>query len=391
MEQESSDFIDHSGGEERWYDLFSRGARDWLRHNEKVREAVREKLPDLIANSDLIDPNGESTVRVPVKFLEHFRFRLRADGEASGVGQGEGKPGDVLAGPREKKGATSGEGGNDDGGYQFVLELKVDDIVEWLWEELKLPNLKTKSGGMADQEYVREGWNRRGVRSRLDRRRSVKEALKRRAVQADGPPFTNDDLRFRQLVVRKRPSTEAVVFFAMDVSSSMTDRDRKLAKSFFFWVVQGLRRQYSRIEPVFVAHTVKAWEFGEEEFFQVTGSGGTVASTAFNKVLEISQERYDPARFNIYVFYASDGANFRHDREDSQAALARLGPIANYLGYVETAPSGQQTLSSETSALFEELAAGDASAGSFALSSPDSVWDAIRAFFTEQAQEQNQP
>jgi len=390
MKRESSDFIDHSNGEGRWYDLFSRGARDWLRHNAKVREAVREKLPDLISNADLIQPNGESTVRVPVKFLEHFRFRLREDGEGQGVGQGEGKPGDVLAGPREKKGTTSGEGGNDDGSYQFVLELKVDDIVEWLWEELKLPNLKAKSGGLTDRDYVREGWNRRGVRSRLDRRRSVKEALKRRAVQADGPPFTNDDLRFRQLVVRKRPSTEAVVFFAMDVSSSMTERDRKLAKSFFFWVVQGLRRQYSRIEPVFVAHTVKAWEFGEEEFFQVTGSGGTVASTAFNKVLEVCQERYDPSRFNIYFFYASDGANFRHDREDAQAALSRLGPIANYLGYVETAPSGQQTLSSETSTLFEELAAGEASAGSFALSSPDSVWDAIRAFFTDQAQ-QDQP
>ena len=387
MARDSSDFIDHPHGEGRWYDLFSRGARDWLRHNEKVREAVREKLPDLISNTDLIDPNGESTVRVPVKFLEHFRFKLREDGEGNGVGQGEGKPGDVLAGPREKKGTASGEGGNDEGGYQFVLELKVDDIVEWLWEELKLPNLKMKSGGLTDKDYIREGWNRRGVRSRLDRRRSVKEALKRRAVQEDGPPFTDDDLRFRQLVVRQRPSTEAVVFFAMDVSSSMTDRDRKLAKSFFFWVVQGLRRQYSRIEPVFVAHTVKAWEFGEEEFFQVTGSGGTVASTAFNKILNICGERYDPARFNIYVFYASDGANFRHDREEAQASLAKLGPIANYLGYVETAPSGQQTLSSETSALFEELAATEASAGSFALSSPDSVWDAIRAFFTEQAEE----
>ncbi len=390
MARESSEFIDHNEGEERWYDLFSRGARDWLRHNEKVRDAVREKLPDLISNADLIDPKGASTVRVPVKFLEHFRFRLREDGQRTGAGQGEGKPGDVLAGPTEKRGTTSGEGGNEEGGYQFVLELKVDDIVEWLWEELELPNLEMKSGGLSDEDYTREGWSRRGVRSRLDRRRSLKEALKRRAVQPDGPSFTNDDLRFKQLVVRRRPSTEAVVFFAMDVSSSMTERDRKLAKSFFFWVVQGLRRQYVRIEPVFVAHTVKAWEFGEEEFFQVTGSGGTVASTAFNKILEVSDERYDPSRFNIYVFYASDGANFRHDREEAQSALSKLGAIANYVGYVETAPSGQQTLTSETSALFAELAQHDSSTGSFALSSPDSIWDAIRGFFTDQAQEQDQ-
>ena len=387
MTEGPSEFIDHPQGDRRWYDLFSRGARDWLRHNDKVRNAVRENLPDLISQTGILEPNRDSTVRVPVRFLEHFRFRLREDGQSSGVGQGEGEPGDVLAKPLQGKNGSEGEGGNDEGGYQFVLELKVDDIVEWLWEELKLPNLKVKTGGLSDDDYVREGWNRRGVRSRLDRRRSVKEALKRRAVNQDGPSFTDDDLRFRQLVVRKRPSTEAVVFFAMDVSSSMTDRDRKLAKTFFFWVVQGLRRQYARLEPVFVAHTVEAWEFGEQEFFQVTGTGGTVASTGFNKVLEITAQRYDPSRFNIYVFYASDGANFRHDREAAQGALAKLGALCNYVGYVETAPSGQQTLSSETSALFEELATTDAPSGSYALSGADSVWEAIRAFFNRQAAE----
>ena len=105
--------------------------------------------------------------------------------------------------------------------------------------------------------------------------------MKRRAVQDEAPPFTNDDLRYRQLAMRRRPATEAVVYFAMDVSSSMTEDDRKLAKTFFFWVVQGLRRQYTHLEAVFIAHTVEASEFAEAEFFQVSGSGGTVVSTAF--------------------------------------------------------------------------------------------------------------
>ena len=78
---------------------------------------------------------------------------------------------------------AKGAGGNEEGGYQFILELKIDDIVDWLWEELKLPNLKVKSGAVQYDDYTREGWSRRGVRSRLDRRRSLKEALKRRAVQ----------------------------------------------------------------------------------------------------------------------------------------------------------------------------------------------------------------
>jgi uncharacterized protein len=384
MEDGSSGFVEHPGSDRQWYDLFSRGARDWLRHNDKVRAAVRERLPDLIAQTDVF-PRSDSTVQVPVRFLEHSRFRLRDPGQGEGVGQGDAKPGDLLAGPKEQR-EGKGAGGNDEGGYQFVLELKIDDIVDWLWEELKLPNLKVKSGALRNDDYTREGWSKRGVRSRLDRRRSVKEAVKRRAVQEDSPAFTDDDLRYRQLVLRQRPSTEAVVFFAMDVSSSMTDRDRRLAKTFFFWVVQGLRRQYTHIEPVFVAHTVEAWEFAESEFFQVTGSGGTVASAAFRKVLDIVSERYDPSRFNIYCFYASDGANFRHDRDAAQEALNKLGEVVNYIGYVETASSAQQALTTETSALFENLQAATGVAGRYGLSTPESVWDAIRAFFSQQAE-----
>ena len=376
----SSGFVDPSGSGRQWYDLFSRGARDWLRHNDKVRAAVRDKLPELIAGSELL-PSADRTVQVPVHFLEHARLRLRDADQSEGVGQGAANPGDQVGQPNHGT-QSKGAGGNEQGGYQFILELKIDDIVDWLWEELKLPNLKVKSGAVQYDDYTREGWSRRGVRSRLDRRRSLKEALKRRSVQQEAPPFTNDDLRYRQLALRRRPATEAVVYFAMDVSSSMTEHDRKLAKTFFFWVVQGLRRQYTHLETVFVAHTVEAWEFPEQEFFQVSGSGGTVASTAFRKVLDIATERYDPGRFNTYVFYASDGANFHNDREAAQAALAELGELANYIGYVETASVAQQPLQSETSLLFEQLEAATHAAGRHALSSPESVWDAIRAFFS---------
>ncbi len=376
----STDFVDRPGTGRQWYDLFSRGARDWLRHNDKVRSAVRDQLPELIAGSDLL-PRADSTVQVPVRFLEHARLRLRDPDETQGVGQGEGKPGDELVAPTET-GAGQGGGGDNEGGYQFVLELKIDDIVDWLWEELKLPNLKVKAGALRDEDYAREGWSRRGVRARLDRRRSLKEAIKRRSIQGQALAFTNEDLRYRQLTMRRRPATEAVVYFAMDVSSSMSERDRQLAKTFFFWVVQGLRRQYTHIEPVFVAHTVEAWEFAEAEFFEVSGTGGTVASSAFRKVLDISQQRYDPGRFNTYVFYASDGENFRHDHETAEAALAELGKFANFIGYVETASAAQQPLATETAALFEQLEAATHAAGRYALTTPESVWDAIRAFFS---------
>jgi len=374
----------------RWYDLFSRGARDWLRHNEKVRESVKKSLPDLISGPDVLTQPANRTVKVPVKFLEHYRFRLSDSDTQTGVGQGEGtKPGDVLR-PAAPGGRGDGGAGTGEGGLEFVLEFKVDDILDWLWEELELPNLEPRSADSMEQpEYVREGINRRGPRARLDRRRTVKEAVKRRAVQTDPIPFTNDDLRFRQLARRPQPMTQAAVIFILDVSSSMDDASRQLAKSFFFWALQGIRRQHTQIETAFIGHTVKAWEFSEEEFFAVRATGGTEASGAFALSLDVIKERFDPTQYNVYVFYASDGDNFAADREASRERLKDLAAVGNFLGYVETTRRSSDRLNTEMGRLFKELAEGETPADSYALGAQEDVWNAIRRFFTQQATQED--
>jgi sporulation protein YhbH len=367
-----------------WYELFSRGARDWLRHNEKVRDAVRQHLPEIVAGADVMG-SGSRTVKVPVKMLEHYHFRLNEQQKRDGVGQGQAKPGDVLAQGQPQGGQPGkGKGGNDGGGIEFTLEFKIDDIVDWLWDEMELPNLKARVGKSESTEWAREGWDRKGARSRLDRRRSLRESVKRRAVQIDGPNFTDDDLRFRQLNQREQPSIQAVVFFLMDVSGSMSDADRKLAKTFFFWAAQGLKRQYRHLDTVFVAHTTEAWEFNEEEFFQVSGSGGTVTSTGLNKVREIIAERYSPARYNIYLFYASDGDNYSEDREPAEVAMQDLTSMCNYCGYLEVTSSVQQNLQTEVGLLFREYTERGKAVGSFAIAQLENIWDAVRHFFKHQ-------
>ncbi len=307
-----------------WYDLFSRGARDWLRHNEKVRDAVKQRVREFITSPDVLTRGEGRTVLVPVRLLEHARLRLRDPEAESGAGQGVGEPGQVLRPAQPQPGEDEGEGrgGTGEGEVTFVLELKIDDILDWFWDEMKLPELKPKQSSAAeDAELVREGWDKRGARSRLDRRRTVKEAVKRRAIQEHPVPFTDEDLRFRQLVRRPKPATNAAVIFALDVSGSMGETERQLAKTFFFFALQGIRRQYPKVETAFLAHTANAWEFSEEEFFQTSGTGGTVASTVFDLSYEVLHSRYDPARYNAYVFYASDGENAAEDRENAATAL----------------------------------------------------------------------
>jgi sporulation protein YhbH len=375
-------------GEAGWYDLFSRGARDWLRHNDKVRDAVRQHLPQIISGADVLS-GGATTVRVPVRLLEHYRFKLRPPTEQQGVGQGQAKPGDRIGRPQQDSTDQRGQGGNEEGGVQYTLEFRIDDIVDWLWEEMELPNLEAKAGKSRDDDWTREGWDRRGARSRLDRRRSMKESIKRRGSQAaagieDSPSFTDDDLRFRQLAKREQPATLAVVILLLDMSGSMGERERQISKTFFFWAIQGLRRQYRDLELVFVAHTSEAWEFQEEEFFRVSGTGGTVASAGLKKVKEIIDERFSPSQYNVYLFYASDGEKFPSDQPQALAALEELARDCNYAGFLEVAPLAGSMPDSEIGKLFLDLAREDKAVGAYRANGTDDIWNAVRHFFSQQ-------
>lgn len=350
-----------------------------------MREAVRAHLPEIVAGADIINA-GARTVRVPVRMLEHYRFRLRAGEQSQGVGQGKVKPGDVLIPANaDASPGNKGTGGTDRGGIELLLEFKVDDIIDWLWEELRLPNLQTRTGPSEDAEWKREGWDRRGARSRLDRRRSLKEATKRRALGGASPAFIDEDLRYRQLTRRRQPAIHAAVFFLLDVSGSMTERDRQLSKTFFFWVSMGLRRQYRSLDIVFVAHTTEAWEFNEAEFFKVVGTGGTVSSTGFSKVSEIVESRFSQTNCNIYLFYASDGDNAIDDRARARAELEKVARIARYAGYLEISPNVLRTVRTETIRLFDEVAAAGLPAGRFSIAGVEDIAAAVRHFFTAEA------
>src|SRR5690606_7836930 len=186
-------------------------------------------------------------------------------------------------------------------------------------------------------------------------------------------PFTDDDLRYRQLARREQPTMQAVVVLLLDVSGSMGERERQISKTFFFWAIQGLRRQYRHLDLVFVAHTSEAWEFPEEDFFRVTGTGGTVASSGLRKVRDIIDERYSPSQYNIYLFYASDGENFPSDQPQAEVALEDLVADCNYAGFLEVAPLAGTLPDSEIGKLFLELARDADNVGAYRASGNDDI------------------
>jgi uncharacterized sporulation protein YeaH/YhbH (DUF444 family) len=174
------------------------------------------------------------------------------------------------------------------------------------------------------------------------------------------------------------------VFLVLDVSASMGEEHRKLAKSFFFWAVQGLRRQYRHLEVVFIAHTTEAWEFAEEEFFRVTGSGGTFMSTALTLMRGIVDTRYSPSQYNLYLFYASDGENSPSDSGAADAALKGLLDDLQFCGFLEVGSSGEGGPSSDVGKLFLQLAGDGHPTAAYRAAKADDIWGAVRHFFGQQ-------
>ncbi|NRR30583.1 DUF444 family protein [Oxalobacteraceae bacterium] len=373
-----------------WYALFSRGEADWLRLSETAAAAIRSQLPDLLGAAELIDGARHRKLRLPLQLPEHMHFSLLQGPLQTGAGQGEGQPGELLrAAPAPSPGTRAGgymaPGGSADGGITLQVEMSAADMLDLIWRELRLPLLRPAADEWLGQPGLqREGWNKRGARSRLDRRRTLKEAIRRRSLQPQGPAFSNDDLRFRQLRQGPAPGPRACVFFVLDVSASMGPVERKLAKAFFYCVLHGLRQRYQQLDVHFLAHASAAWEFAEEEFFQVCGSGGTLASSAFTLALQLLGSQAGAGR-NAYLFYASDGENFIEDRVAACHALATMTRCFNFLGYVEVLPGMPRMHQTEMRRLWDELVRHDKAAGASTLTEEGDIWQAIHQFFNSPA------
>lgn len=345
------------------YDSSPRGNTDAARHREKVKEAIRRNLPDILSDEAIITRKHDQILRVPIRGVKsyHFIHGQGGQGASGGFGSGEGDKGEKI-GERPKPGGNNkpGQAGDEPGIDYLETEIDIEEIIEMMFEDLGLPNLKQKE---VRETVIPKGWKhdsveKHGIKPRLDKKRTVKEAIRRtealvaqlmrdtgrdeaecrealslakgdlpgaaRLLALDGPapageggaPFyiDNSDLRFRTIDEDVEYKSNAVVLAMMDTSGSMGTMKKYLARSFYFWMVSFLRTIYKHVEIRFIAHTTEAKLVDEYDFFHKGESGGTFCYAAYNLAAELIDTEYPPSSWNIYPFHFSDGEDWSPDQ-----------------------------------------------------------------------------
>ena len=319
------------------WSLHRKGPIDQARHNERVKEAIKDNLGEIVSQESIITSDGKKIVKVPIRSLELPRFRFdRGRKNHAGQGQGKSKVGDVLGQEAQGQGQGPGKGkqaGDMPGIDYYEAEITVDELAALLFEDLGLPFLKPKGKALVESEEVRfDEVRKNGPMSNLDKRRTIRENLVRNAragrerLRRTSPTTT---CASRPGSATSSEESNAVVIAMRDVSGSMGEFEKYITRSFYFWMVRFLRTRYTQVQIVFVTHHTEAKEVDEDTFFNLGESGGTKVSSAYQLALEIANERYPASEWNTYPFHFSDGDNW--GEVDNQRCLdlvkALLGAV----------------------------------------------------------------
>jgi sporulation protein YhbH len=317
------------------WDLRRRALRDSIRHDKRVKEAIRKNLKELIAEENIITSDGKKLVKIPLRYLDQYRFRFGQLG--SGTGQGKANVGDVIA-QDGQSGGENGHPGNEPGDQMYEAEISLEELTHMMLEDLALPWLEDKEEQQITTiAYTFDDVRRKGAMANIDKKRTLLENLKRHAANKHPKvgAFNDADLRFKVWSVRQEQHSNAAVYLLMDRSGSMTTEKKYIAKSFFFWLVRFLKLKYQTVEMVFIAHDTEAQVVPEQDFFTISNSGGTMCSSAYHVALEHLQQVHPKARWNNYVFHFSDGDNWAEDNSRCKALIAQLLDHAAMVGYGE--------------------------------------------------------
>jgi len=358
----------------------------------RTRTQLREALAENIRRRSVSDTSSGETVTIPTDGTHEPEFkRDHSIGQRSRVlpGNKEFREGDQIKRPPQGGGSGSSASEDGDGEDDFVFTLSRDEFLDLLFEDLRLPDMVKRELKAEDaSKPKRAGFSTSGPQNRLNMVRTMRYSLARRAAlgrpkpaaieeierelerlkageiqPADGRPAETriDELKTRlEQLKRKRskvpyidpydlrynrfehvpqPIAQAVMFCLMDVSASMNQEMKELAKRFFMLLHLFLQRHYDNVHVVFIRHTNFASEVDEDTFFHGQQTGGTIVSSALKEMMRVVEERYPTSSWNIYVAQASDGDDVPGDvKHCAELLREQVLPITQYMAYVEIDP-----------------------------------------------------
>lgn len=358
---------------------------------KRYRKHIKRAVSDAVSQRSITDMERGENIGIPQKDIDEPTFGHGSGGHRTRVlpGNKEFNAGDKLQRPETGGGGGSGSGDASDSGEgmdEFVFQITQEEFLEFMFEGLELPNLvKRQLTATETYRIVKSGISEEGTPNQLNVVRSMRSAYARRIALgakkrrrrneilaelearddsddlADKQlreelallerklakiPFIDDfDLKFNVSKKEPQPCSKAVMFCLMDVSGSMDQRTKDIAKRFFILLYLFLQRNYEKTEVVFIRHHSTAKEVDEEEFFYSRETGGTVVSSALRLMHEIIEERYPISEWNLYGAQASDGDNWTNDSPVCHKLLSEdLLPLLQYFCYIEITDRGPQEL-----------------------------------------------
>jgi hypothetical protein len=314
----------------------------------------RKELKKYIKNGSIFrnrGKNGKVVVTIPKIDIPHIVY----GDSAGGVGRGQGKEGDVI-GKDPQKGDGKGNKAGQDAGDGIDIAVDLEEVLKFMKDELELPDMKPKPSDTYEQVIKKyNNISLAGPESLRHNARTLKQALKRQC--SDGsinqlhqiPGFANpvrlitpinSDKRYRQFNEIRMPTSSAVIFFARDGSASMDQYKCDIVSDMSWWIDVWIRQFYDRVERVYVWHDTVAKEVDEKKFYKHRYGGGTTCSTALKLISGMFENRFDPLKWNIYVFYFTDGENWDGDNDVFCKALENDMPpsVVNMVGIAQVLP-----------------------------------------------------
>ncbi|QGH21323.1 YeaH/YhbH family protein [Clostridium butyricum] len=334
-----------------------RSIEDRRRHRQLVEKSIKENLGDILSEESIVGESKNKKFKIPIKGIKEYQFVYGRNSKGVATGVGDEQRGDKIGNGKKQLAQGNQGAGNDEGDDVYETEITLEELMDYISEDLNLPNLDQKkySEIITETTGKKRGYQTHGIRPRLAKKKTVMSKIarkqgKKRALhelkedtELERFPFREEDLRYYRVKMKPRRDSNAVMIFIMDASGSMDTTKKYLARSYFFVLASFLKRKYNNIAFEFIYHTTVAKRVDEYEFFHKSESGGTYISSGINEALKVIEDKYPAAVWNIYPIYASDGDNWSEDNEKAIAAVKKICDISNMFGYAELLPSTYTT------------------------------------------------